>query len=399
MFKKIRMFEYKDSMTALFFNKQVLAIFLFASACAAVNPYKNIFGVKVIGLPELYYGIVMLLSGIVITFFSIYFGIKSDKEGSFVKYILACCVCGLVGNIALYIWPNQLIYFISNCLLLPVFSVLNSLIFGYAAAKKQQSENHEIHNENAALRSTYSLGYVLTLGVIGSIALVKDDLVLVWLFAGIFAGLIFLLFSNEKLVCPRQKSSLASESILKVFTKKNLMKLVSVSLVTNMLFTLDATVPLIIVGQAGGEYSSIGIFEAGIAVFEVFFIFYWSKQATSRKASNVIIVGALLFALSNVLLSMTQNMIHVYLLVPLVALGASCLISIPIGYLQSLATGRAGVGSSLLSISFFISSSVSSLVYFSGTYFFETKGAIWFSSAVGVIGLAALYLFNRERVS
>lgn len=396
MFNVLKSFGRPDSPVSLFMNKQVFAILLFASANAAVNPYKNIFGVDVIGLQEIYYSLVILLSGVIITFFSIYFGMRSDKEGSFVKYIIICSVCGVFGNITLYVWPNEYTYFLANCLLLPVFCVLNSLIFGYAAAKRNVDGTDNAHNENAALRSTYSMGYVLTLGMIGMLALQKEQLIFIWLFSGIMCCLIFMLYFKEKFVNESHKSMLSSEPISKVFHTSNIIKLISVSLVTNMLFTLDATVPFIIVNQVKGEYSDIGVFEAGIAVFEVFFIFYWSKTAQKKKTSSVIIMGAVIFSLSTMLLSVTQNIVHVYILVPLIALGAACLISIPIGFLQSLAEGRPGVGSSLLSISFFVSSSVSSVVYFFGNYFFDISTTIFISSAVGLFGLTILYLADRR---
>ncbi|QUJ66174.1 hypothetical protein KDD30_08160 [Photobacterium sp. GJ3] len=398
MFHILKSLGRSDSPAALFLNKQVFAILLFASANAAVNPYKNIFGVDVIGLPEIYYSLVILFSGVVITFFSIYFGMKSDKEGSFVKFIVLCSVCGILGNIAVYFWPNPLTYFLANCLLLPVFCVLNSLIFGYAAAKRSVDAegNSNAHNENAALRSTYSMGYVLTLGMIGMLALQKEELIFIWLFSGMMCCLIFSLYLKEKFVNESYQSELASEPISQVFHRRNVIKLVSVSLVTNMLFTLDATVPFIIVNQVQGEYSDIGVFEACIAVFEVFFIFYWSKTAQRKKPSSVIITGAFIFSLSTMLLSVTQDIVHVYLLIPMIALGAACLISIPIGFLQSLAEGRPGIGSSLLSISFFISSSVSSVVYFVGNYYFDIGKTIFISSAVGLLGLMILYLADRR---
>ncbi|WP_330959341.1 MFS transporter [Photobacterium sp. 53610] len=396
MFNILKSLGRSDSSASLFFNKQVFAILLFASANAAVNPYKNIFGVDVIGLPEIYYSLVILFSGVIITFFSIYFGMKSDKEGSFVKFIVLCSICGILGNIAVYVWPNTLTYFLANCLLLPVFCVLNSLIFGYAAAKRNVEGAANAHHENAALRSTYSMGYVLTLGMIGMLALQKEELIFIWLFSGIMCCLIFTLYLKEKFVNESYQSELSSEPVSKVFHRKNILKLVSVSLVTNMLFTLDATVPFIIVNQVKGEYSDIGIFEACIAVFEVFFIFYWSKTAQRKKTSGVIITGAFIFSVSTMLLSVTQDIIHVYLLIPMIALGAACLISIPIGFLQSLAEGRPGIGSSLLSISFFISSSVSSIVYFIGNYFFDIGKTIFISSAVGLLGLLILYLVDRR---
>ncbi|PKF77398.1 hypothetical protein CW749_22105 [Vibrio sp. vnigr-6D03] len=397
MFKNIDLPGLYKNSSSLFMNKQVLAIFLLASASAAVNPYKNIFGIDVVGVSELSYSLVMLFSGIVITIFSIFFGMRSDINGSFVKYIYVCAFCGIVGNLSLYFWPNEIVYFVANCLLLPVFFVINSLIFGYAAAKRQNVEGNDQHKENAALRSVYSMGYVATLGVIGSLALEKNQLIYVWLYAGIFAALILGVFSNEPLKNVEYKSDKASESLLKVFNNENVIKLISVSLVTNMLFTLDATVPLIIVNQVQGGYSGIGAFEASIAIFEVFFIFYWSRLASKMQPSSVIIIGAVIFAISIALLSFTQTMTHIYLLIPMLALGAACLISIPIGFLQSLATGRAGVGGSLLSISFFISSSVSSVVYFVGMYYFETKGAIWLSSIVGLVGLLVLYFIDRKK--
>ena len=385
-----------DSPRSALLNKQMFAMLLFSSANAAINPYKNIFGVDVIGMPEIYYSLVILFSGLVITFLSIYFGVKSDKEGSFVKFILICSACGFLGNISVYVWPNSYTYFLATCLFLPVFGVLNSLIFSYAAVRRHADRRNNSSNGTAALRSTYSMGYVLTLGLIGMLALAKKELVFIWLFAGVMSSLIFAIYFKERPVNEDYKSARASAPISQIFNAANILKLLGVSLITSMLFALDATAPLILVNQAGGEYASIGLFEAGIAVFEIFFIFFWSRVTQKRKASNVIIVGALIFSLSMLLFSSARNVIHIYLLIPLLALGAACLISIPIGFLQSLAENRPGIGGSLLSISLFISSSVSSVFYFLGNYFFDVSRTISISIGVGLLGVIILFRSGRE---
>ncbi|MBM3116546.1 MFS transporter [Jeongeupia naejangsanensis] len=370
---------------------------LFSSANAAINPYKNIFGIDVIGVTEIYYSLVILFSGLIITFASIYFGVKADKNGSFVKYILICSACGFAGNIAVFLWPNPYTYFLATCLLLPIFCVLNSLIFSYATVRRTAARESSRGDENALLRSTYSMGYVLTLGLIGVLALPKKELIFIWLFSGVMSLLIFAIYFKEQPSNEAFKSASASAPVSQVFNKANIFKLVGVSLIASMLFTLDATAPLILVNQAGGEYSSIGLFEAGIAIFEIFFIFFWSRVAQKRKVSSVIIWGALLFSLAMLLFSMTRNLVHIYFLIPLLALGAACLISIPIGFLQSLAKDRPGIGGSLLSISFFVSSSVSSVVYFLGTYFFDITRTISISVGVGLLGV--IILFRSEKIN
>lgn len=396
MFNILQSFGGADSPKSSLLNRQLFAMLLFSGANAAINPYKNIFGVDVIGVPDTYYSLVIFFSGLMITLVSVYFGMKSDKDGSFVKYILICSACGFIGNLSVYAWPNRFTYFLATCLLLPVFCVLNSLIFGYAAARRRADRRSNVDHENAALRSTYSMGYVLTLGLIGLMALQKEQLIFIWLFSGVMGSLIFLLYLREKTIDPDCRSAHSSEPISQIFNTKNLLKLVSVSLITNMLFTLDATAPFFIVDQAGGDYSNIGTFEAGIAVFEVVFIFFWSAVAQRKKASTAIIVGAVIFSLATLLLSFAQEVIHIYLLIPLLALGAACLISIPIGFLQSLAENRPGIGGSLLSISFFVSSSASSAIYFLGTYFFDVGGTLLISAGVGLLGLVSLFYLDRN---
>lgn len=376
-------------------NKQTIAMLLFSGANAAINPYKNIFGVEVIGLPEFYYSLVILVSGLMIAFLSIYFGIRSDQKGSFVKYIVICSAAGFLGNILVFAWPNPWTYFLATCVALPVFCALNSLIFGYAAANRRAGKKDDSPYENAALRSSYSMGYVLILGLIGIVSLKKSELIFIWLFSGIMAGLIFVLYFNEKFSGENLKSAQATESIFQVFDKKNIFKLLSVSFITSMLFTLDATAPFVIINQAKGGYSNIGTFEAGIAVCEILFIFIWSNVAIKIKEPKTIILGGIIFLFAILLLTGVRNIMHVYLLIPLLALGAACLISIPIGFLQSLAENRPGIGGSLLAVSFLISSSVSSAIYFIGNYFSGVATTICISAGVGLAGLIMFFYLNK----
>ncbi|PUA27481.1 MAG: hypothetical protein B0W54_12985 [Cellvibrio sp. 79] len=388
--------EKNQNKTRILFNKEIIALFLFASACAAVNPYKNIFGIKVVGLPDLSYGIVMFVSGILLTFFSIYFGVKADKNGGFARYILICSMFGFVASIILFLYPNKIVYLISNCLLLPIFYCVNSLIFGYAAHKQVDDSSSSRINKNARLRAAYSSAYVLTLGVIGVLALTKDNLVFIWLYSAVFAILIILIYLTDQSISTKQEEKKFDEPFFKVFHKKNLIRLCGISLITNMLFTLDATAPLIIVDRVEAEYSKIGIFEALIALLEIGLIFWWSRMSNKHRPSILIIAGAITFSVGLLLMSISESMLHIYALIPVLALGAACLISMPIGYLQLLVADRPGLGSSLISVSLFLSSSFSAAFYSLGSLLFATQGAIWFSSIGGVIGLIIIYFTERN---
>lgn len=368
---------------------------LFSSANAAISPYKNIFGIDVIGISQASYSIVILLSGVAVTIFSIQFGSISDKKGSYVKYILVCGICGFWGNILVYAWPNYYTYLCATCLLLPIFCVLNSLIFGYTAARRQAGKNGKAYDENAVLRSAYSMGYVLTLGLTGVLALQRDQLIYIWIFSGAVSLLICTLYSRQKLSDESLKSDTASEPIFLVINKHNLTKVLGVSLLTNMLFILDATAPLIIVNQAQGSYSSIGVFEAGIAVFEIFFIFVWSSISRKIGNSTAIAFGAVVFAIAIMLFAKAKSITHIYLLIPVLALGAACLISVPIGFLQSLSKDRPGIGGALLSISFFMSSTAASAIYLLGSRFHDPSKTIYISAVAALLGLALLLSFRR----
>ncbi len=379
------------------FNKEVICLFIYASSCAAVNPYKNIFGIKVVGLAEEYYGLVMFASGLMVTLLSIFFGVRSDKHGSFSKIIIFCCCCGVLGNLAVFFWSSATIYFVANCLLLPTFYCVNSLIYGLSAAKNSGDNEVSRLKSNAFLRSAYSLAYVMTLGLIGVMALAKDELRYLWLYSAVLAASILFIFIFSKLSQKEINLTSSTYSIINFFNASNSIKILSVSMMTSLLFTLDAAAPLFIIDQLKSGYSSIGVFEASIALLEVFFIFFWLKLSYRYLTSNLIVVGSLVFALGLVLLSLTKNMTELYMVIPILALGASCLISLPISYFQALAPDKPGLGGSLITVNFFVSSTISSVIYYFGFYWSGLQGYIWSSVFVALVGTMVLLRDKQHR--
>ena len=379
-------------------NREIICLFIYASSCAAVNPYKNIFGIKVVGLAEEYYGLVMFASGLMVTILSIFFGVRSDKNGSFSKIIIFCCCCGVLGNLAVFLWPSASIYFVANCLLLPTFYCVNSLLYGLSAAKNSGDDESSRLKSNAFLRSAYSLAYVMTLGLIGVMALAKDELRYLWLYSAVLAACILFIFIFSKLSQKEINMRSSAYSIKAFFNGENSIKILSVSMVTSLLFTLDAAAPLFIVDQLKSGYSNIGVFEASIALLEVFFIFAWLKLSYRYVISNLIVVGSVVFALGLVLLNFTQSMAELYMVIPVLAVGASCLISLPISYFQALAPDKPGLGGSLITVNFFISSTISSIIYYFGFYWSGLQGYIWSSVFVALIGTVML-LRDKQHIT
>lgn len=379
-------------------NKEIICLFIYASSCAAVNPYKNIFGIKVVGLAEEYYGLVMFASGLMVTILSIFFGVRSDRYGSFSKIIIFCCCCGVLGNLSVFVWPSATVYFVANCLLLPTFYCVNSLIYGLSAAKNSGNSEESRLQLNAFLRSSYSLAYVLTLGLIGVLALEKDELGYLWLYSAILASSILFIFVFTKSSQKEINLSSPTYSIRKFFNGRNSIRILSVSMVTSLLFTLDAAAPLIIVDQMKSGYSSIGVFEASIALIEVFFIFFWLKLSYRCRISNLIVTGSLIFVFGLFFLSFAQGMTDLYMVIPVLAIGASCLISLPISYFQALAPDKPGLGGSLITVNFFVSSTISSIIYYFGFYLSGLQGYIWSSIFVALLGIVVL-LRDKQHIA
>jgi MFS family permease len=376
--------------TAWYLNKELISLFIYASSCAAVNPYKNIFGIKIVGLPEIWYGLIMFASGLMITLFSLYFGVKADKHGSFSKIIMLCCCCGVAGNLAVFFWPTMTVFLLANCLLLPAFYGVNSLIYGLSAAKSRADDAAVRLKSNTLLRSSYSFAYVLTLGGIGLIALEKQQLSYLWLYSAVLAAIILFIFASAKTTVREQNITATTYSLKEFFNRHNCIRILAVSCLTNLLFTMDAATPLIIVDQLRSSYSTIGLFEAAIALCEVVFIFLWFALTARFAVKWLLTFGALVFSAGLIGLSLVETEFALYCTVPILAVGAACLISLPIGYFQALAPDKPGLGGSLIAVNFFLSSTISSLLYATGFYLFDVRGYIWLSVLAATIGAMIL---------
>jgi predicted MFS family arabinose efflux permease len=127
------------------------------------------------------------------------------------------------------------------------------------------------------------------------------------------------------------------------------------------------------------------------------FMMMWGLLQRRFRGVHVLAAGTLIYCLYLTLLGFASAPWHVYALVLISACGAAALLSVPITYLQDLIADRPGLGSSLISVSSFMSNGVGALIFAVGTTTIDYSGTAILAAMVGLCAIGMLLFLESSK--
>ncbi|WP_152048748.1 MFS transporter [Aureimonas psammosilenae] len=382
----------------------MLTIFFFGFSGAATVPYQSVIGVRELGLGDSYYAALILLAATVNVCVSVAVGALADRIGRYRSLMLVVTLFGVTGYGAVFWLPSKASFVLAVLLLLPVYNSVNALLFANVRSVANRMEGSDAGAVNSAARAMISLSWVLVPGIVAFALAGRDTMLPAYLFASAaaFACVLLVLFllPPERPGGPSAAIPLADRLPFQVaMSPKRLVRILAVAMLSSMVHASDQTLPLILTGQAGGAMTDIGMVVGGIAALEVVLIFFWARVQSRIGSVPALAAGAVIYVAYLATLGFASQPWHVYLLAVPAAVGAAALISLPITYLQDLIRERPGLGSSLISVNFFLSAGICACIFALGTSIAGYAGAARLGAAMGVSGLALLLFLERRSLS
>lgn len=329
-------------------------LFLTGISSAAVAPYRAIVAIEGLGMSNGAYAIVLTLGSIGAALASVTLGYFSDKVADRRLLVIGCALLGALAYGLIYLVPTQPTYIIAICVILPFGGALFSQSFSYSRAYFDQRQPRRSEFMMSALRSLFSLAWVVAPPLVGWIA-ARYSVFGVFLVAAISqtaCTVIFgLLFARpDTRIGSRARKQAGAASAAPRLPAFRMIGIGGVALVRIALVLNLTALPLVLTKDFHGSLTDVGINASVAAALEVPFMLMWGVAATRWPKEPILLGNALIYAAYLILVYFAHSVRDVLLLQGLNALSTAALLSITISYIQEAIRGRLGLSTSLIDV-------------------------------------------------
>lgn len=331
-----------------------ICLFLTGVAAAAVAPYRGIVAIDGLGMSNGTYAIVLTLGSLGAAVASVLLGHFSDRVHDRRFLVIGCALMGSVAYGLVFLVPTQFAYIVAICVILPFGGALFSQSFSYSRAYYNAARPERAEFMVSALRSLFSLAWVVTPPAVGWVAAGSSifGVFLVAALALVTCAVMFgllLLRPETKLGSAPTRLTGANPVALQLPAFR-LVGLAGVALLRIALAVHLAAFPLVVTTDLSGGLADVGIAASLAAALEVPFMLIWGYAAIRLPKEPIMIVNGVVFAAYLVLMYFSRTFQEALLLQTLNALSTAALLSITIGYTQDVIKGRLGLSTSLIDV-------------------------------------------------
>lgn len=381
----------------------MLGVFFFGFSFAATGPYQSVVAIRELGLSNGFYAALLLVSGAVNVVVSVAVGMLADRIGRYRPLMLGTAAFGIAGSALVFFVPSQWSFVAAVLMLLPIYGAVNGLFFASVRLTTDRLDANAAGAVNSTVRAALSMSWVLVPGLTAILLAGQASMLPAYLIGSLAAFALFLvvllLLPRERAHAPTEGAERGPSGLAALFTPQVSLRMVALALVCSALHINGTLLPLIATGAANGTVADIGIVVGIVAALEVVFIFSWTRIQRWINPVRALAAGTAIYSVYLVLLGLSTSPWHLYALTPISGFGAAALISIPITYLQDLVRGRPGLGSSLISVNFFMSGGLAAAIFAGGTSVTGYGGTSVIGGMATLAGGAMLFLLDGRRGS
>lgn len=332
-----------------------LGAFLFGGFAASLGIHQSLIAIRVFGLSDGEYAVVLLLAMTASVTSSVGMGIAADRHPwrrAMAVTAAAACVAG-----PLLVWAtgHPVAFVLAHALLIPVAGTIFGQLFAVARLASSRHEEAERGAILAVIRALFAVPFTLVLPLWG--LAFREDVPLLTIYPAIGAvGALLLLLvlrswpPDARAPWPEAKSGLTFRASLRemgsgpVMLRTVLMGAVQAGgavsgIILGLLFT-----------RAGREAGDVGLFFGLFVAVEIGGTLAVGLLARRVPRLVLIATGVGLYALFLLLLPFLAGSAWLWALVLPAGLGGAFIYTLAIGYLQDLLHARPGAGASLIAV-------------------------------------------------
>ncbi|PKA40219.1 MFS transporter [Rhizobium sullae] len=380
----------------------VLTLIALAFTYASTLPYQSIIGISELGMSDGNYSLLIFGSAIINVTTSLTLGIWSDRLGDRRPLVLCLSVAGMLGFGMIYAFHTPAVFILCVLFLIPMSNSTYSILFASVRVATNAMDRGGAASIVSAVRALYSGSWALAPGLIGLYLVDSQSMTPAFGIAGLASFTCFCLyfFFAEKTLkhegLPSSQSGFFS-SLCRILSPYVLIRIGSISLLLGLHRLSGVLYPLIITHAAGGSAVDVGFVAGLVAFLEMPFMMMWGMLQRRFRSVHILAAGTLTYCIYLALLGVASATWHIYALVLVNACGASALLSVPITYLQDLIADRPGLGSSLISVTSFVSSGVSALIFAVGTTITDYSGTAVLGAVTGLCAIGMLLFLESSK--
>ena len=369
---------------------------------ASTLPYQSIIGINELGMSDGAYSALVFFSALANVATSLTLGIWSDRMADRRPLVLMLSVCGMIGFGSVFIFHTAPVFVLCVLLLIPMSNSTYSILFASIRATTNRMDRGLAGSISSTVRALYSGSWALAPGVIGLYLATAQSMTPAYGIAGAASLTCFLLYFFFAGKTPKSSGPLSDApgflpSLKRILQPYILKRIIAMSLLLGLQRLNTMLSPLIITHPAGGTVVDVG-FMAGLTAFlEMPFMMMWGTLQKRFRNVHILAVGSLIYCLYLTLAGFASAPWHIYALVGINACGAAAILSVPITYLQDLIADRPGLGSSLISVSVFISNGVAATIFAIGTTLTDYSGTAQIAAFAGLGAIGFLLFLESSK--
>ncbi len=375
-----------------------VCILLMGPAVASVAPFQSVIAIERLGFGNAVYAFVVTAGALFSVIASVVIGIIVDQTQRYRAILLACIGVGIVAGILMAVWPTAAAFVVVHMVLFPIAATTFTQYFALAAVAADRNPQIDKDVGLSLVRAGFAGTFAIT-PPLWALALARgvDLLAVYWTLAVanvLVLAVVFRMWPKDTGDDGGGSGLTFGEAVREVVAPAVLVRLGLITAVTSANGLYNILLGLLVVTRLGGQESDIGWFSGGVAMVELPVMLAGALLLRRFSRVSVILGGAVIYAISFAALAVVPSMAAAWWLILPFGIGAGIILSVPVGYIQSLVEHRPGAGSSLISMSHFGGTLVASGL-FAG--FAETIGYGGVAVAGAALSLgAALLLFALE---
>lgn len=377
-----------------------LCILLMGPAISSIFPFQSVIGIERLGLSNAAYAFVVTFGSLFSVAASVFVGIVTDQTQKHRSILLICVVIGVASGVVMGAWPSIPSFLLVHLILAPISATAFTQYFALAAIAADRNPALDKDVALSLVRAGFAGTFALSAPV-WAFALARgiDLLSVYWALAVInlfVLGLVFWLWPKEQPGQKDQGSGLSFFASIKELSSGHVLsRLGLITLVTSANGIYMILLGLLIVTVLGGREADIGLFTGGVAIVELPVMLGGAILLRKFTRTQVILAGSVIYAASLTALGFMPTMAYAWWLIIPFGIGAGIILSVPVGYIQSLVEHRPGAGSSLISLSHFGGTLAASALFAVGA---GNIGYVGVACTAAIVSLAAAcLLFSIER--
>lgn len=376
---------------------------------ASLAPYQSLLAVRVFGLTDRGYALVLAAGAAVFVVASLVLGVLSDRLLPRRQVAQATALASLAGFLAMTLWPGPGGFVLVHAVLLPVGATLFAQSFALARLVASRHGQERQAAMMAAVRAAFALPWVVVLPLWSLAYRAGLELVRIYpvlLAVALVTALLIARAWPETDEAGRSRVhgvgggglALLSAGLAEIARPAILVRVLLLGTVISAVALYMVLLGLVMTA-AGRPDGDVGIYAGVMAGLEVPLMLALPAAQRRLGSTPLVAAGALSYAVHLAGLPLLAGTPWVWALTVPGAVGGAAILAVPIAYLQDLMKERPGAGSSLMAVQRVTGDLVCALAFAGGTALAGYGLAAGAGAALSVGAGLALWRLDRGRLS